>query len=734
MSTSAHIVHQSQYHNKPLSLIGSVAQKLEELQQHKLPLLESFCITSQVSRVFLNQPELKAYIDSKISEANLLQYSQLTKLASDIQKAILKAPLQTEIASEISKAHAQVGGSSVVQLSISPTDSMFPEPLILSNTDAPLRAKGDAHLLEVLKQVYARLFSAEVLAYRLRKEHYQHFYHVAIVVQVLVPVEASGVVTTLDRVHNNKNLITIEATSGFADALLSGHDNADFYQVDKGNWKITQHIVKKQNYIKNIQNFHRLKKVRPWNTVKPKLTQEEIISLAKLATKVQKVTYYHQNITWLKSKSDFYITEVDSFDSSPELYPLTEYIDSLEMLVQGIPASSGVATGEIKHIHSQKQLQTITHKDIAVITDYDPKFRGDLKRAAGLIFKYGGQTSHSSVYAREQSIPSITGLGDSLPKLEDGTLVSINGTTGKLFKGKLQNPTHGVVGTEQEQTKTATKIFVDIDDCTAVSDLTSENIDGVGWVNARGVLNKIEKTPVQVLTNSTTIFTQTLYKDMQSLCEHLGSRPIHYSLLDIDSLTRPSGHEEESFWGGVEWLLSHKEWLNLELEVFFSLSSQFPNLKLQLPFSRYYQEVIEIERLISAHHAKRSVGLELWLEIKNTAAIRELSQLERLKLSGVLIHLDELITRDQGYPGFDEETESHIRFQQTSVASLIKETLRTTRKNDLKAYVISKKSNLVSAKTTDLVEYGFDGVVCVPSDVQICKNSTVSAEHKLANS
>lgn len=57
----------------------------------------------------------------------------------------------------------------------------------------------------------------------------------------------------------------------------------------------------------------------------------------------------------------------------------------------------------------------------------------DVKNVAGILTRVGGRNSHTSIMARNFSIPAIVGIGDNLNLVQDGDDVVFNGTTGEII-------------------------------------------------------------------------------------------------------------------------------------------------------------------------------------------------------------------------------------------------------------------------------------------------------------
>lgn len=108
--------------------------------------------------------------------------------------------------------------------------------------------------------------------------------------------------------------------------------------------------------------------------------------------------------------------------------------------VMGI--SSGKAFGRIKIIYTLEDLGNIEKDDIGLVKTFHPSWTPILKVISGLIMNYGNMLSHGAVVAREYNIPVVVFNGDATKVLEDGDVVEINGTTGRikvLNRGKLND-------------------------------------------------------------------------------------------------------------------------------------------------------------------------------------------------------------------------------------------------------------------------------------------------------
>jgi len=130
---------------------------------------------------------------------------------------------------------------------------------------------------------------------------------------------------------------------------------------------------------------------------------------------------------WLMSKSGTEVLIDEEAKSLEEKYLNFEKVDVLE----GLPISGGFVKGTAKIMMNPEEGSKVSNGDIIVTVQAVPSFGPTISRAAGIIADGGtGITSHTATLAREAKIPGITGLKIATKVINDGDLISINGSTG----------------------------------------------------------------------------------------------------------------------------------------------------------------------------------------------------------------------------------------------------------------------------------------------------------------
>jgi pyruvate,orthophosphate dikinase len=135
------------------------------------------------------------------------------------------------------------------------------------------------------------------------------------------------------------------------------------------------------------------------------------------------------------------------------LHPVfdTEAIKKAEVIAKGLPASPGAATGQLVFFadEAEKWADDDKHVILARIETSPEDLRG-MNVAKGILTAKGGMTSHAAVVARGMGKCCVSGAGSIQIDYKERTLtsdgkvfkegdwISLNGSTGEVYKGKVE--------------------------------------------------------------------------------------------------------------------------------------------------------------------------------------------------------------------------------------------------------------------------------------------------------
>ena len=109
------------------------------------------------------------------------------------------------------------------------------------------------------------------------------------------------------------------------------------------------------------------------------------------------------------------------------------------ILVKGLSLLKREASGHVcRALTAQEALEKVRPGDILVVPQTDRDFVPAMRKASAIIAEDGGLTSHAAIVALELAIPCVVGAENALATLQDGMLVTVDGTRGVVYQGKVK--------------------------------------------------------------------------------------------------------------------------------------------------------------------------------------------------------------------------------------------------------------------------------------------------------
>ncbi len=98
----------------------------------------------------------------------------------------------------------------------------------------------------------------------------------------------------------------------------------------------------------------------------------------------------------------------------------------------GTPASPGSYTGPVRIVRSEADFAKLQAGDVLVAPITTPAWTVLFAAAGALVTDTGGLLSHAAVVAREHGLPAVVATGSATALLEDGQLITVDGTSGQI--------------------------------------------------------------------------------------------------------------------------------------------------------------------------------------------------------------------------------------------------------------------------------------------------------------
>jgi len=149
---------------------------------------------------------------------------------------------------------------------------------------------------------------------------------------------------------------------------------------------------------------------------------KEIKELAEIGKKLQQHYLFPQDVEWAIEKGRIYIVQTRPITTIADVKEKgTDNIvkESLPKILTGSSASPGMATGNVKIVHSPKEISKVLPGDILVAQMTSPDYVPAMRKAAAIVTDRGGATSHAAIVSRELGIPCVVGTEKATKVLKE---------------------------------------------------------------------------------------------------------------------------------------------------------------------------------------------------------------------------------------------------------------------------------------------------------------------------
>jgi phosphoenolpyruvate synthase/pyruvate phosphate dikinase len=148
-----------------------------------------------------------------------------------IRRTIEQISLPDDLAAAVTEALARHGAEAAYAVRSSATAEDTPTASFAGQQDTYLNVRGTTAVLEHIARCWASLFTDRAVIYRRRNGFDDRDIHMAVVVQLMVDPQASGVLFTADPISGNRKVSTVDAVRGLGEDLVSGLVTPDAFKV-----------------------------------------------------------------------------------------------------------------------------------------------------------------------------------------------------------------------------------------------------------------------------------------------------------------------------------------------------------------------------------------------------------------------------------------------------------------------------------------------------------------------
>ncbi len=764
--------------------VGGKAANLGELLRAGIRVPPGFVVTAEAYKKFMKETGLFDKVLSMIKSIDVNNTEQLEEVSQKIKQLILDTPMPKDLEELIRRYYRELAKrvgveNPLVAVRSSATAEDLPEASFAGQQDTYLNVRGEDEVVKKVKACWASLFNARAIFYREQMKIPHDKAYMAVVVQKMVMSRSAGVMFTVHPVTGDDKVVVIESAWGLGEAVVGGKVTPDEFIVDKRTLKVVEKRIAEKSIaiIYDPEKGTNVEiKLPPEKAKAPSLSDEEAVELAKQAIRVEKHYGMYMDIEWaidqeMKFPENVFIVQarpetiwnVRKRKQAEEAKEAEEVsVEKAEVLVRGLPASPGIASGVARVIldpHSE-EAKHFKEGDILVTRMTDPDWVPLMKKAAAIVTDEGGMTSHAAIVSRELGIPAVVGTREATKKIKTGMVITVDGYRGVVYKGKVvakkeEKPKVEVAGfaipkevLSEIYPVTATKIYMNLGEPDAIDKYLDLPFDGIGLMRIEFIITDwIGYHPLYLLEQGKgDLFINKLAEGIAKVASAIYPRPVVVRFSDFKSNEYRGLKGGEKYepvernpmigWRGVSRYIhpKYREAFKLEVKAILKVREEMglKNVWVMLPFVRTTWEVKEVLKIMEEVGLKRSKDFKVWImaEVPSVAILAEefaklvdgfsigSNDLTQLVLG---VDRDSQLLAEMGY--FDE--------RDPAVLKAIEMIIRAAKKYGRTVSICGQAPSVYPEIVEFLVRKGIDSISVNPDAVIRTRRLVASIERKI---
>jgi len=444
------------YSNLDIGLNEEVGNKNATLAEIRnvleLPVPDGFTITASAFKMFLEWNKLAEPILKALNSWEHESQQSTEETSAAIRKLILDARVPPSLIQQITHALERISANYP-----KPEGNFFAVRSSAIGEDGEHSFAGQyktslnvpqSQLLEHYKMILASAYFPNALAYSSQKGFLANEIAMAVGCQLMIDVETSGVLYTLDPTSPEKETALVAAVWGLGAPLVEGRVQSDQYVVSRDPPHNLQalKIVRKPDMLVSRKGGNTEHRAVPDELQsRPCLNPEHLSKLVEMGLLIERYFKRPQDIEWaldrdgnlvilqaralnIKNGKDDLVTDISEISSN---YPVL-------FKGEGTIVQRGIATGNVFLVGQDEDLSKVPFGSILVAKHTSPRLAGIIRKVHGIITDVGSPTGHMATIAREFRVPTIVNTRIATQTFHNGDEITLDATQGVVYGGKVK--------------------------------------------------------------------------------------------------------------------------------------------------------------------------------------------------------------------------------------------------------------------------------------------------------
>jgi rifampicin phosphotransferase len=308
-----------------LMVVGGKGANLGELSKIEgIRVPDGFCISTEAFKRIISETSSINELLDQLSLLKMEDRDKIGELCGEIRRVIEGMAIPEDMNQAIARFLSRFGEKTAYAVRSSATAEDLPTASFAGQQDTYLNIIGKEAILKHVSKCWASLFTDRAVIYRLQNGFDHRKVYLSVIVQKMVFPQAAGILFTADPVTSNRKVLSIDASFGLGEAMVSGLVNADNHRVCNGK-VINQKISTKKLAIYALKDGGtREQEIEPEQQNRRTLADEQILQLDRIGRKIEAHFGSPQDIEWWLVDDTFYMVQSRPITT---LFPIPEAND-----------------------------------------------------------------------------------------------------------------------------------------------------------------------------------------------------------------------------------------------------------------------------------------------------------------------------------------------------------------------------------------------------------------------
>src|SRR5712691_11735494 len=425
---------------------GGKGANLGEMRKAGFPVPDGFVVTTRAFELFAGANDLAKKIGWLLAKIDVNNEKKLETYASMIRLIIESSRIPKAVVEEVLAAYGELCKKAGKRTKVSVAAGSLARAE--DSRDASFAGQKATYLnviekdeiIASIKKCWASFYTPMSIFYILKKGFRINLFTTAVVVQRQIASQKAGVGFSVHPTTGDRDSVVIESVLGQGEDLVAGRVTPDTFTLNKRTGMIRERRIAEKRKMK-VPNLHGVglaevavpRRLRRAQSLKA----SELIELWSLARKLEAHYNHPQDFEWaVVEDGTIYLLQTRPVTvlAKPEPDGGTS---EREAELKGLGASPGVASGKARLILSPGELSRVQSGEIIVTKMTTPDYLPAMMKAAGIVTDEGGMTSHAAIVSRELGVPCVVGTGRATKALPENLLLTVDGTKGLVFRGRV---------------------------------------------------------------------------------------------------------------------------------------------------------------------------------------------------------------------------------------------------------------------------------------------------------